>query len=249
MWPRVAVTIVATASLFLVACAGGGSPVAPSATGPVPGAEAPSQLVAHQALPDKTAKPKRLEAIVQIDMWEFHFASPEGEKNPTFRVPAGKTVGLHLHNEGQVAHELAIGRHVKEAEEYGEVLTELVPVDLFFYYGNAKAEVRRMVNDPDKGITLRQMIGYRAGIIGAAVVDDEHLTTDAPGFFKGLTEGSKGRFKASAFVEGRNHDSQFALVSHGSIAVEDFHLIPVPKAPSGSESSSLPLQHDANKET
>jgi uncharacterized cupredoxin-like copper-binding protein len=73
-------------------------------------------------------------------MYEFYFANPQGEKNPTFRLPAGKTVGIHIHNEGAVVHELAIGRKLAQGE-YQEVLTELVPSDLFFYYGAVKAEV------------------------------------------------------------------------------------------------------------
>jgi len=84
--------------------------------------------------------PKRLEAVIEIDMNEFSFANPQGERNPTFRLPAGKTVGIHIHNEGAIVHELAIGRKIKEGG-YEEVLTELVPSDLFFYYGQTKAEV------------------------------------------------------------------------------------------------------------
>lgn len=69
-----------------------------------------------------------------------YFSSPQGGRNPSFKLPAGKTVGIHIHNEGGVTHELAIGRKIDKGE-YQEVLTELVPSDLFFYYGSVKAEV------------------------------------------------------------------------------------------------------------
>jgi uncharacterized cupredoxin-like copper-binding protein len=98
-------------------------------------------LAAHNPGAAHQFQPKRLEALVEIDMYEFYFANPQGEKNPTFRIPAGKTVGIHLHNEGADEHELAIGR-TAEAGEYQEVLTELVPSDLFFYYADTKAEIK-----------------------------------------------------------------------------------------------------------
>jgi len=95
-------------------------------------------------LDKKVEKPKRLDAVVQINMSEMQFGNPQGEKNPTFKLPAGKTVGIHIHNEGQITHEVAIGRKVKttaEGFEFEQSLTELVPMDLFFYYGAVKAEV------------------------------------------------------------------------------------------------------------
>lgn len=135
-------TGIAMAFVFLVLGAAvgvfGGGLVSP-ARGGAP--QLVMQAVAHPLLAEKTVKPKRLEEVVQIDMYDFYFATPKGEKNPTIRLPAGKTVGLHLHNEGKVVHELAIGRKPKADGGYGEVLTELVPVDLFFYYGDVKAEV------------------------------------------------------------------------------------------------------------
>jgi uncharacterized cupredoxin-like copper-binding protein len=96
--------------------------------------------LAHKAGKTHQFAPKRLEAVIEIDTHELYFANPQGERNPTFRLPAGKTVGIHVHNEGAIVHELAIGRKIKEGE-YEEVLTELVPSDLFFYYGSVKAEV------------------------------------------------------------------------------------------------------------
>lgn len=131
--PRTLAGIAVTA-LVLGACAPAAAPQ------PTPGAAA----APHQALDKKEAKPKRLDAVVQINMSEMQFGSPQGEKNPTFRLPVGKTVGIHIHNEGEITHELAIGRNVKttaDGFEYEQSLTELVPMDLFFYYGARKAEV------------------------------------------------------------------------------------------------------------
>lgn len=76
-------------------------------------------------------------------MYDHYFANTQGQKNPTFAIPAGKTVGFHLHNEGAVMHEIAIGRTVTvKGDGYEKVLTEVVPSDVFFYYGGeTKAEV------------------------------------------------------------------------------------------------------------
>lgn len=101
-------------------------------------------LAAHKPGETHALLPKRLETAVEIDMYEFYFANPQGEKNPVYRLPAGKTVGIHIHGEGAIVHELAIGRTAKAADggyEYQQLLTELVPSDLFFYYGKVKAEV------------------------------------------------------------------------------------------------------------
>jgi uncharacterized cupredoxin-like copper-binding protein len=124
-------------------------------------------LAAHKVGETHSFLPKRLEAAVEIDMYEFYFANPQGEKNPVYRVPAGKTVGIHIHNEGAIVHELAIGRTIEAANggyKYQELLTELVPSDLFFYYGNVKAEVEDSVFgelevEPDvRDIWLRMVI-------------------------------------------------------------------------------------------
>ena len=114
----------AVGALLAVAAACGGEEKAPS----------------HEAGAAHTKQPKNLEAVIEIDMHELFFANPEGEQNPTFTLPAGKTVGIHIHNEGAIVHELAIGRNLEQGA-YKEVLTELVPSDLFFYYGDAKAEI------------------------------------------------------------------------------------------------------------
>lgn len=133
----------ATATLLMFAAVGALLALA-SACGD-DGEEAQTQartdaLVSHEAGAAHAKQPKNLEAVVEIDMDELFFGNPEGEQNPTFTLPAGKTVGIHIHNEGGVVHELAIGRNLKEGE-YEEILTELVPSDLFFYYGDVKAEI------------------------------------------------------------------------------------------------------------
>jgi uncharacterized cupredoxin-like copper-binding protein len=132
------ITLALAATLAALAAACGGEEKAPTPT------QAPAAaLVSHKAGLVHSFQPKRLEAVVEIDMYEFYFANPQGERNPTLRFPAGKTVGIHIHNEGAIVHELMIGRRVKHGDEHGyeEALTELVPSDLFFYYGQTKAEV------------------------------------------------------------------------------------------------------------
>ena len=127
--------LVALLLLLAAACGGGAAPRV--ATGGV-------SLAGHKAGETHQFVPKRLEAVIEIDMDEFSFANPQGKRNPTFILPSGKTVGIHIHNEGAIIHELMIGRKVKamgEEHGYEEMLTELVPSDLFFYYGNVKAEV------------------------------------------------------------------------------------------------------------
>jgi len=122
------------AILALAAACGGAAPAAPTPTQSTAPALAPHKPGAAHAL-----QPKNLEAIIEVDMYEMYFANPQGEKNPPFRLPAGKTVGIHVHNEGAVGHEMIIGRKLTSGK-YQEVLTELVPSDLFFYYGAVKAE-------------------------------------------------------------------------------------------------------------
>jgi uncharacterized cupredoxin-like copper-binding protein len=128
--------LVALWLLLAVACGGAAAPAqAPQA------AKGSVSLAGHKAGETHQFAPKRLEAVIEIDMNEMYFANPQGEKNPVFRLPAGKTVGIHLHNEGTIMHEFAIGRKLNASGEYADVLTEKVPSDLFFYYGNVKAEV------------------------------------------------------------------------------------------------------------
>lgn len=135
------VVVLAFAGVALVAAAGSAPLASPAAVDHPPGLE-------HQLMP------KRLETIVEIDMNEFSFATPDGLRNPTFTIPVGKTVGIHLHNEGAVMHELVIGRKpVKFAETdvsgtkvlvpdgYNTLLFDDLAADVFFYYGEVKAEL------------------------------------------------------------------------------------------------------------
>jgi uncharacterized cupredoxin-like copper-binding protein len=131
-----AIGLVVLIASTALACGGAAPPPTPVQQAATGGA----LLAAHKAGETHQFQPKRLEAVIEIDMNEFSFANPQGERNPTFRLPAGKTVGIHVHNAGAIVHELAIGRTHKEGE-YQQVLTELVPSDLFFYYGSVKAEV------------------------------------------------------------------------------------------------------------
>ncbi len=94
--------------------------------------------------------PKRIEVVVEIDMNELLFANPKGDKNPVFRIPAGKTVGLHIHNEGAILHELIVGRGGVEYVEsegkkvpdgYKENLFSLIEGDVFVYLGEEKIEI------------------------------------------------------------------------------------------------------------
>ena len=79
--------------------------------------------------------------VPEITMGEMYFANVQGQKTPTFTIPTGKTVGIHIHNEGTVMHEIVFGRKVKADGDYEQTLTELVSSDVFFYYGDVKAEV------------------------------------------------------------------------------------------------------------
>lgn len=146
--------LVAVLSLTLSGCQVAAPPTIPTAERP-DGPPAVAPAVVHPSLADHPFKPKRLEAAIQVNMFEMYFANPEGQKNPTFRLPAGKTVGIHLHNEGAVVHEFAIGRGRTDAGGFREVLTEMVPMDVFFYYGEAKAEMEEATFgelEVDKGL-------------------------------------------------------------------------------------------------
>lgn len=140
MWTRITkrpllilAAAVALGAVLAVAC-GGAEPT------PAPTHAPAAALVAHKAGTTHSLQPKRLESVIEIAMYEMYFATPQGERNPTFRLPAGKTIGIHIHNEGTVMHEFVIGRNMKEGE-YQQVLTKLVPADIFYYYGQTKSEV------------------------------------------------------------------------------------------------------------
>ena len=121
------------------------APAAPVATAAAPAA-APAQnavqVLAHKVGVTHANVPKHVETIVEIDMYDNYFASPEGLKNPTFTIPSGKVVGLHFHNEGAEMHEFVIGRSPKPDGDYADVLFEKVPADIFLYYGGtARSEI------------------------------------------------------------------------------------------------------------
>jgi uncharacterized cupredoxin-like copper-binding protein len=115
--------------------------VATAAPTAAPATPAPGQVIAHKAGVVHTLMPKNIEQVLEIDMGDHYFGNTQGQKNPTFTLPAGKIIGIHLHNEGTVLHEIAIGRTLKTDGDYEQTLTELVPSDLFFYYGTARAEI------------------------------------------------------------------------------------------------------------
>jgi len=129
------VLLVGGTILALAAACSGSAPAATTKPGPLVAS------VAHKAGAAHALQPKRLEAVAEVDMYELYFANPQGQKNPTIKLPAGKTVGIHIHNEGTLMHEIAIGRTVKKGGDYEQTLTELVESDVFFYYGEAKAEL------------------------------------------------------------------------------------------------------------
>lgn len=153
---RARVSVLLAGGAILVSACGGSAPAAnapttaataaPTAAATAaptaaPATPAPGQVIAHKAGVVHTLMPKNLEQVLEIDMGDHYFGNAQGQKNPTFTLPAGKIVGIHLHNEGAVLHEIAIGRTLKKDGDYEQTLTELVTSDLFFYYGTARAEI------------------------------------------------------------------------------------------------------------
>jgi uncharacterized cupredoxin-like copper-binding protein len=118
------------------------APVTAAAATAAPATPAPGLVLAHKAGEVHKLQPKRLESVLEIDMGDHFFANVEGVKNPTFALATGKTVGIHLHNEGAVLHEIMIGRNLNaKKDDYEQNLTELVASDVFFYYGSSRAEI------------------------------------------------------------------------------------------------------------
>jgi len=144
-----ALSVLAGGAILVSACAGGApatsATAAPAtAAAAAPATAVPGLVLAHTAGETHKLQPKRLESVVEIDMGDHYFGNVLGQMNPTFTLPVGKTIGIHLHNEGAVMHELMIGQKVvvKEGEQtYERNLTELVSSDVFFYYGAVKAEI------------------------------------------------------------------------------------------------------------
>ncbi len=121
---------------------------APAAAAPAvaataaPATAAPQALLAHKAGAKHELQPKRIETAIEIDMGDHYFGSTTGQKNPTFTLPVGKTVGIHFHNEGTVMHEFEVGQKYKQGGGYEKSLFELIKADVFFYYpGGVKSEV------------------------------------------------------------------------------------------------------------
>ncbi len=155
---RIRTLVILAGGAVLVSACGGTAPTAAAtaapatpapatpaptvAATPAPATQPPGLLVLdHKVGVAHKLQPKRIETVVEIDMGDHYFGSVEGAKNPTFTIPAGKTVGIHIHNEGTVMHELVFGRNPKKDGDYEQTLTELVSSDVFFYYGDVKAEV------------------------------------------------------------------------------------------------------------
>lgn len=153
--PRVSRTLAAGAVLALtVSCAGqtqapAAAPVAPVAATAAPAVAAtsaptaaPQALLAHKAGTKHDLQPKRIEVAIEIDMGDHYFGNVTGQKNPTFTLPVGKTVGIHFHNDGTVMHEFEVGQKHKATGGYERSLFDLISADVFFYYpGGVKAEV------------------------------------------------------------------------------------------------------------
>lgn len=122
----------AVAMLLAVACGTSGTVVEPGESPTTTTTAAPRE-------------PKKLEAKTTIAMNEMFFADEHGMKGGPFRVPAGKTVGIHIVNKGQIEHEIMFGRkttgHEGEDHGYGVSLFENVPADVFIYPSGKKVEV------------------------------------------------------------------------------------------------------------
>ena len=103
----------------------------------------------QQLKPAAPREPKRLEAKQTLDMGEtptaMFFTTPEGVKGGPFRLPAGKTVGMHFVNKGDKLHEFMIGRTPEtvdgKMDGYKVSLFEKVSADLFVYASGKMVEV------------------------------------------------------------------------------------------------------------
>lgn len=110
----------------------------PSPATPPPATPTPTPAVVAR-------EPKRLEAKTTIEMGDMFFADSNGVKGGAFKVPAGKTVGIHIVNKGAIEHELMFGREVEIHEGaphgYKTNLFKNVPADVFVYPSGKKVEV------------------------------------------------------------------------------------------------------------
>jgi uncharacterized cupredoxin-like copper-binding protein len=118
--------LAAIATMLAIAC----GPAAAPTTAP------PAPAIARE--------PSRLEARVTIEMGDFVFATDQGVKGGPFRVPAGKTVGIHIVNRDEIEHEVLFGRDVAYKEGlpdgYTVPLFGKVPADVFVYPSGKKVE-------------------------------------------------------------------------------------------------------------
>lgn len=104
-----------------------------------------------QLKPPAPREPKRLEATITIVMGEtgkdqMYYGTAAGVKTDVFRVPAGKTVGIHIVNKGpDKEHEMMFGRTLKmedgKAHGYKTNLFRELAADAFVYPAGRKVEV------------------------------------------------------------------------------------------------------------
>ena len=102
----------------------------------------------EQVKPALAREPKRLESKMTIEMNEgasdMYFTSA-GAKGGPFRLPSGKTVGIHFVNTGKEKHEFFFGRTVKtvdgKVDGYETNLFEKVTGDVFVYANGKMVEI------------------------------------------------------------------------------------------------------------
>lgn len=103
------------------------------------GTSAAEEATAKAAPAAATARePKNLEARFTIVMGEnstrMYYGSAKGTPRASFTVPAGKTVGIKVVNQGKLEHELLFGRkYDAAAREYGQSLFGALTADLFTF--------------------------------------------------------------------------------------------------------------------
>lgn len=102
----------------------------------------------EQVKPIVAREPKRLESKITIEMNEGPsdmYFSAAGAKGGPFRLPAGKTVGIHFVNTGKEKHEFFFGRTVKtvdgKVDGYETNLFEKVTGDVFVYANGKMVEI------------------------------------------------------------------------------------------------------------
>lgn len=138
---RVVAVLAATGLVALT-----GAACARTQTEKVPAASEPGTALAESSPSGESRKPKNLEAIVTVRMGEMFFADEGGTKGGPFKIPAGKTVGIHIVNSGLEEHEFMAGREVEimvdgSPHGYKTSLFDGVPVDVFVYPEGKKIEV------------------------------------------------------------------------------------------------------------